>query len=108
MNKTIEKIVSGELKKGDQLLSVREYSIELKVNVNTVRNAYSELESRDVIYVKRGIGTFITEDSELINQLKEELLLTVVSDFIKKMKALGYGSKEIIRRIEGDLNDDEN
>ncbi|MDM8533597.1 GntR family transcriptional regulator [Clostridiaceae bacterium HSG29] len=100
MNAIIEKIVSKELKKGEQLQSVREFAVELKVNVNTVRNAYGELETKGIIFKKRGIGTFVTEDMDIIEKLKEDLSLSVVNEFIKKMEALGYTKDEILKRIE--------
>lgn len=107
-NDIIEKIIRDEYKKGEKLLSVREYSIMLKVNVNTVRSAYSELEKRNIIFKKRGIGTFVTEEENIIKKLKEELSLKVVSDFISKMDALGYSEEEILNRIEVGINDNEN
>lgn len=100
MNLIIEKIVSKELKKGEKLKSVREYAIELSVNVNTVRNAYGELEGKNIIFKKRGIGTFVTEDMDIIEKLKDDLSLSVVNEFIKKMEALGYSKDEILKRIE--------
>jgi len=100
MNLMIEKIVSKELKKGDKLKSVREYAIELNVNVNTVRNAYGGLEGKGIIFKKRGIGTFVTEDINIIEKLKSDLSLSVVNEFIMKMEALGYTKEEILKRIE--------
>jgi GntR family transcriptional regulator len=53
-------IASGRLKPGDQLPTVREMAVDLKVNANTVARVYSELERAGVIETKRGVGSFIS------------------------------------------------
>jgi GntR family transcriptional regulator len=53
-------IAVGVLKTGDTLPAVRELAKQLKVNANTVQHAYQTLESEGSVYVKRGIGTFIS------------------------------------------------
>ena len=55
-------VVLGTLKKDEGLSSVRELAAELRVNPNTVQQAYRELERQGVVYVRRGQGTFIARD----------------------------------------------
>ena len=52
-------IASGRLKPGDQLPTVRELAVELRVNANTVARVYSELERAGVFETRRGVGTFV-------------------------------------------------
>jgi GntR family transcriptional regulator len=52
-------VVTGELKADDPLPSVRALAADLKLNHNTIVQAYRELEREDVIYVRRGQGTFV-------------------------------------------------
>jgi GntR family transcriptional regulator len=52
-------IASGRLKTGDQLPTVRELAVELRVNANTVARVYSELERAGVFETRRGVGTFV-------------------------------------------------
>lgn len=92
-------IVSGELKEGDKLPSVREIAKNLKVNPNTVQRSYQVLESEDIIYTQRGKGSFVTEDKEKIRKLKLSMANELVNNFIKDMKILGFGSDEIINLI---------
>ena len=72
-------IINGILKSGDPVPSVRDASSKYAVNPNTVLNAYKELEMRGLIYTKRGIGFFITEDKEVIDnrmlKLEEDVKL---------------------------------
>ena len=51
-----EKILSGELKEGDRILSVRELGSELGVNPNTAMRSYEKLTMDGIIYNQRGIG----------------------------------------------------
>ncbi len=55
-------VVVGTLKKDEGLPSVRELAADLRVNPNTVQQAYRELERQGVVFVRRGQGTFIARD----------------------------------------------
>ena len=50
------KIVSGELKKGDKIPAVRSLALDLSTNPNTVQRALSELEREEIVFSKRGLG----------------------------------------------------
>ena len=61
-----EKILLGEYKTEDKISSVRELAIQLEVNPNTVARAYEYLRQQQLIYDKRGIGYFISEEAKSI------------------------------------------
>jgi GntR family transcriptional regulator len=52
-------IATGRLAPGDQLPTVRQLAVELRVNANTVARVYAELERAGIIETKRGVGSFI-------------------------------------------------
>jgi GntR family transcriptional regulator len=52
-------VAVGVLKPGEPLPAVRSLAAELKINPNTVQHAYRTMEQEGIVYVKRGIGTFI-------------------------------------------------
>jgi GntR family transcriptional regulator len=54
-------VAVGILKAGDALPAVRHLAQELKVNPNTVQHAYRTLEREGSAFVKRGIGTFVSD-----------------------------------------------
>lgn len=54
-------VALGDVRAGDALPSVRQLATELRVNPNTVAQAYRELEREGITYVQRGQGTFIAE-----------------------------------------------
>ncbi len=52
-------VATGILKPDDPLPAARNLASDLKVNVNTVQHAYRVLEQEGLVYVKRGLGTFV-------------------------------------------------
>jgi GntR family transcriptional regulator len=53
-------IASGRLRPGDQLPTVRQLAVELRVNANTVARVYADLERAGVLETRRGVGSFIS------------------------------------------------
>jgi Predicted transcriptional regulators len=58
-----DRILSGELKGGDRIPSVREYGADIGVNPNTMMRSYEKLTADGIIYNKRGIGYFVADDA---------------------------------------------
>lgn len=54
-------IGSGALGPGEQLPTMRELAVDLKVDLNTVRHAYDELEQTGAIVILRARGTYVAE-----------------------------------------------
>jgi GntR family transcriptional regulator len=52
-------IASGRLQAGDQLPTVRQLAVDLRVNANTVARVYAELERDGVLETRRGVGSFV-------------------------------------------------
>jgi len=53
-------IATGRLRPGDQLPTVRQMAVDLRVNANTVARVYAELERAGVIETRRGVGSFVS------------------------------------------------
>ena len=53
-------IATSRLRPGEQLPTVRQLAVDLRVNANTVARVYAELERAGVIETKRGVGSFIS------------------------------------------------
>ncbi|WP_055668620.1 GntR family transcriptional regulator [Desnuesiella massiliensis] len=92
-------IVSGKIKIGDKLPSVRELATMLKVNPNTLQRTYQELEREGIVYTQRGMGTFVKEEKGIMANLKKEMAKQIIEEFMYKMKNLGFNSKEIANVI---------
>ena len=93
-----EKILGGDLKADDRLLSVRELGIELGVNPNTIMRSYEVMQNAGIIYNKRGIGYFISNEAKelVLKQMKEEFINEELPQVIKKMRLLGISNDEFI------------
>jgi DNA-binding transcriptional regulator YhcF (GntR family) len=90
-------ILCGVYKPGSRLPSVRDLSQEASVNPNTMQKALSELERTGLIFSQRTSGRFITEDTAMIEQLKEDYVQNQVQLFYRNLKDLGFTKEEILR-----------
>jgi GntR family transcriptional regulator len=70
-------VAIGTLKPHDMLPSVRQLAAELRLNHNTIVQAYRELEREQIVYARRGQGTFVAEQSGTAAE-RERLLAEVV------------------------------
>lgn len=93
-------IVSGKLQLGERLLSVRELALQIKVNPNTVQKALAELEAEKLIYTERTNGKFVTQNQELINEIKKQLALEKVNKYFSDMNKLGIDNKEAVKYLQ--------
>lgn len=100
MEKIKQDIVTGRLKPGDKMPSSRDYSNELGINFNTVARVYKEMEMEEILFTKRGLGTFITEVPERIDNLRYEMARKQIETFIRGMKQIGYTKEDMIKLIE--------
>ena len=92
-----EQILLGRWKKGERLLSVRELAVTLEVNPNTVMRAYDFLQDRDIIFNRRGIGYFVSDDAEqkITRYRKKQFLEQDLPVVFKNMALLGMAFKEL-------------
>lgn len=93
-------IVTGRLELGARLPSVRDLAVAYTINPNTVSRVYKELEMEDVCFTRRGMGTFVTQDSEKVKNMKREMAGTLIYEFLEGMKQLGFTQEEAIKVLE--------
>jgi len=96
-----EKILSGAIKEGDRIESVREFGAKIGVNPNTVVRAYDILTENGVIFNKRGIGFFICEDAkaQIIKAEQQAFLQNEWPRCIKKAELLGLNPKKLLEKL---------
>ena len=88
-----EQIMAGRLKEGEQLVSVRELAMQLKVTPVTVSKAYSAMEAEGLLDRRRGIGLFIAEiHSDKKDQTKEDMVEALMSKAVTT--AIQFGLSE--------------
>ena len=89
-----DRILSGELKGGDRIPSVREYGADIGVNPNTMMRSYEKLTSDGIIFNKRGIGYFVADDAmdTVLAAQRKEFMEKEVPAIVQRMKLLGLDS----------------
>ncbi len=90
------KIISGEYKPGQKFPTVRELAEEASVNPNTIQKALAELERSGFVYSQRTSGRFITEDIDMIKEIKLDIAKDQAVNFLKSMKSLGLSNEDIM------------
>jgi GntR family transcriptional regulator len=95
-----QQIIREELKPGEKLPSVREMAVEMGVNPNTIQRTYSEMERMGVVETRRGQGTFVVENSEIVTELKHTFQQEVISSFVNKMRDLGFSNEEMVASLK--------
>ncbi len=98
-------IAGGQLKPGDQLPTVRQLALDLRVNFNTVARAYRLLDEAGVISTQQGRGTFILEQPPPADQkkLRRAKLLDVTRRYLDEVRRLGYTLDEVQKQMDGAL-----
>ena len=89
-------ICSGTYQPGDKIPSVRNLAQEAGVNPNTMQRALQELENKGILCSFRTTNRTVTEDEYRIQSLKKEIAKNQISDFLSKMKNIGFSKEEII------------
>lgn len=106
VDKLKTKIFIGEYLPGEKLPSVREFASEIGINPNTVQRALGDMEACGLVLSNRTSGKYITENKELIDELKSGVAMALVNEFYKKMLDLGYSNSEIINMISSKKEED--
>ena len=93
-------IVSGELKRGERLPSVRDLALMAKVNPNTMQKALAELEIEKLVYTERTNGKFVTQDTKLIEKLRKEIANQKVNKYLSDMSNIGIYYQEALKYLQ--------
>jgi len=94
-------ILSGELKEGEPIPSMRNLAQELQVSVITTKRAYEELEKEGFIYSIVGKGSFIAEQNlELIKEKKLKVIEEQLANVIFNSKEIGLSISELTELLQ--------
>ncbi|HEY6244893.1 MAG TPA: GntR family transcriptional regulator [Pyrinomonadaceae bacterium] len=95
-------IVTGRLQIGEQLPTVRQLAVELRVNANTVAKVYAELERSGVLETRRGVGTFVcARHFEARNRQDSQAILgDLVDRFVEEAGAMGFSPDDLIAQLQ--------
>lgn len=88
------RILAGTYQSGGHLDSVRDLAAAAGVNPNTMQRALAQLEAEGLVRTERTSGRFVTEDTDLIEQLRASAARNIAADFLEKMRSIGYTSQQ--------------
>ena len=97
-------LLSGVLKEGDRLPSVRELSAQLAVNPNTIQRAYREMEAEGIVYTAQAKGTFAASP-EALQAEQARRMMRELRELVKSLETMGVSREEVIRRLEAETDD---
>ncbi len=93
-------IATEKLRVGEQLPTVRQLAIDLKINANTVARVYAELERAGVVETRRGVGTFVRTRQNPANMRemrgeRDRELKSFIDRMISEAHGLGFSIEEL-------------
>ncbi len=97
-------IMTGELKVGAKLPSVRGLSMQLVVNTNTVAKAYAELLALGLLESRKGLGLFVIEPKQIFSdQERNNRMQQAIDTFINEIIGLGFEQQQITEMVQSRL-----
>lgn len=94
-----EQILTGILREGDKLPSVRELAIQLAINPNTIQRSYHQLEEEGWIASVAGKGSFVCGVPQSLEG-DRALLWEELDKLMQRFAYLGVEREQIVRHIE--------
>jgi GntR family transcriptional regulator len=92
-------ILSGRLKEGDRLMTLREMAFKLMVNPNTIIKVYEQLENEGFVYSRPGAGYYVRLDRGKFGRERCELFEKMTRDYISRVLDLGYSGADMLQEI---------
>ncbi len=93
-------IVGGVLKEKDQLPSIRELSVALSINPNTIQKAFTELDQAGIIFSTRGRGCFVAENAKEKIRQRMTLKLQVLTDLARELFCSGIEEEVLLETVK--------
>lgn len=88
-------VYSGELRADDPMPSVRSLAAELAINPNTIQRAYAALEAEGVIYSLPARGSFVSDNTQKVIELRKDELIEKLAKLLRELKSLGCDPDEV-------------
>jgi GntR family transcriptional regulator len=98
-------IASNRLKPGDQLPTVRQLAVSLRINANTVAKVYTHLERTGALETRRGVGTFVVEAAAPVAarhlEARDAELRDIATRALADASAHGFSAADLRRALQG-------
>jgi GntR family transcriptional regulator len=93
-------ILTGILVADTQIPSVRNLSVSLSINPNTIQKAYAELDRNGIIYSVPGRGCFITKEAKGILSSQKQEKLSTLKELVSKLKLAGLPFDRVMATVK--------
>ena len=100
MEQVKQKVAVGDWAPGDEIPSLRQLAMDLRVSVITIKRAYLELEREGVIITQHGKGSIVAPNPDLSPRLYVEEFSEHLEKVARLGELLGLSSEEIARRTK--------
>ncbi|HEX4497964.1 MAG TPA: GntR family transcriptional regulator [Thermoanaerobaculia bacterium] len=100
MEQIKQKVAVGDWPRGEEIPSIRQLAVSLRVSVITVKRAYLELEREGVIVTQHGKGSTVAADPSLSPRLWDEELAQLLDQAVRLGALLGLPTVELISRLQ--------
>jgi GntR family transcriptional regulator len=93
------RIAVGVLKAGDEIPSIRQLASDIRVSVITIKRAYLELELEGVIQTRQGRGSFVADDVQIGDSMKEQELASHLRAAVQSAALLHLTEEQLVERL---------
>lgn len=105
-NSIEKRILTGELQPEEALPSIRQLAQDNSVSIITVRRAYSDLESKGLIYSRPGLGSFVAPvTGEQRQELQLKLLKPLLVETVYKARELNINPLQLLELLKSIIDE---
>lgn len=99
MEQVRQRVAVGDWAEGQEIPSIRQLAVDLRVSVITVKRAYLELEREGVIVTQHGRGSFVAPGQKVGPGLLEQDLVNHLEDAVRIAARLGLEDEQLQARL---------
>ena len=98
-NHFFENILKKKWNSGDKIPSIRDVAVEFEVNPNTTMRTFNYLQDKGIIFNKRGIGYYVTDDGfdKTLALKKEQFISEELPALFRSMQLLGLTFEDLTK-----------
>ncbi len=104
MEQIKQRVAVGEWARGEEIPSIRQLAVALRVSVITVKRAYLELEREGVIVTQHGKGSIVASDPDLSPRLYDQELAEHLEQVVRLGILLGLTPEELTSRLRAAMD----
>lgn len=98
-------ILNGDIQEHEQVMSTNQFASFYRINPATAQKAFQNLSDEGLLYKRRGLGMFVSEDArqKLVNQLRSRFFEDILDPALDQARSIGLSTKELLEYVEARL-----